>query len=182
MLVVRQITLGPKSALHDVALYDTLLSFTKLREARMVRGTKLDNPFDKLSANMETLAERESFWLLAAFELMYDRPELSIMLGGTGLEQVSALANMLKQEGDREYAKDLFRDSSLKVMRALGPLGLGQNITIKTRCSELIYHPNASSTSTDIVGGMWDFLKKSLGYGDEISEDIGTWPYPNKKQ
>jgi len=155
----RNLTLGPQTALPDAALYDSLMSFQKIQQATNIPKDAADTGMGKLQIHMAKLAQRESLWLLAAFELMYDRPELAIMLGGTGLAQVNALANMLKQEGDRAYAKGMFAEGAAKVMGALGPLGMGEGIFINHRGAGSLYNPLKESSVESRYSGLFGKLK-----------------------
>ena len=131
----------PKDALPDEALLDSVLSFRKLDDAS--RSDRYKNgSISKLRKHMEYLAERESIWLLKAFELMYNTPEVTLMLGGSGLEQANVLAKMLKQEGDRLYAENLIQKHALEGIREFGPLGMGKSIDISTAGVEGIVYSN----------------------------------------
>lgn len=175
----RGVSLGPTNALPDSAMYDAFLSIQKLNAAATITDTTANTALGKLQIHMATLARRESLWLLAAFELMYDRPELAIMLGGTGLAQVNALANMLKQEGDRAYAKEMFSQSAGKVIRALGPLGLGKDTKISTSGSGYLYNNTKKSSVYNTISRWWygeaatDGLKQNKDYLNKWPED--TW-------
>ncbi|ETO05088.1 hypothetical protein RFI_32308 [Reticulomyxa filosa] len=151
-MTTRKIQYGPSDPLPDESIYNTLLSFKKVKDATVGlrdESGKMVNGLDeigKLTIHLETLAKRESKWLLAAFELLNNRPELSIMLGGSGLEQVRVLAKMLKQEADRVYIRDLLENPSKQVLRQLGPFGLGPSVAMNTRGSELVYDPSGNVT------------------------------------
>ncbi|ETN99156.1 hypothetical protein RFI_38327 [Reticulomyxa filosa] len=151
-MTTRKIQYGPSDPLPDESIFNTLLSFKKVKDATLgLRGQndKVDDKMDeigKLTVHLETLAKRESKWLLAAFDLLNNRPELSIMLGRSGLEQVRILAKMLKQEADRVYIRDLLENPSKHVLRQLGPFGLGKNVVMSTRGAAEIYDPNGGGT------------------------------------
>ncbi|ETO20563.1 hypothetical protein RFI_16650 [Reticulomyxa filosa] len=142
----RKIQYGSSDPLPDESIFNTFLSFRKLKDAtKDLRNGEEElqgkDELTKLTAHLETLAKKEAKWLVGAFDLIYSRPELAIMLGGSGLEQVRVLAKMLKQEADRVYIRDLLELPSQGILRELGPLGLGPSVKIQSTGPLQVYKP-----------------------------------------